>query len=91
MDSGGSAGRRGWVAEGRALAAVGFFCGERIEFRKVRREEEKKKMNRNVWASTLLAGAVLLAAGTMRAQDAPLPPGFGHGDGPGMAGPGGIF
>jgi len=46
-------------------------------------------MNRNVWASVLLAGAVLLAAETMRAQEAPPPPGFGHEDGPGMPGPGG--
>jgi len=48
-------------------------------------------MNRNVWACSLLAGAVWFAAGMMRAQDPPPPPAFGHGEGPGMAGPMGPF
>jgi hypothetical protein len=48
-------------------------------------------MKRNVWACSLLAGAVSLAVGMVRAQDPPPPPAFGHGEGPGMAGPLGPF
>ncbi|MCU1241231.1 MAG: hypothetical protein JWO71_1957 [Candidatus Acidoferrum typicum] len=48
-------------------------------------------MNRNVWACSLLAGAVSLAAGMMRAQDPPPPPAFGHGAGPEMGGGPGLF
>jgi hypothetical protein len=47
-------------------------------------------MKRNVWACSLLAGAVWLAAGMMRAQDPP-PPGFGHGEGHEMGGGPGPF
>ncbi len=48
-------------------------------------------MNRNLWACSLLAGAGLLAAGMVRAQDPPPPPAFNHGEGPEMAGPPGPF
>jgi hypothetical protein len=48
-------------------------------------------MNRKVWAYSLLAGVVSLAAGMVRAQAPPPPPGFGHADGPGIAGPLGPF
>src|SRR5437879_6193828 len=44
--------------------------------------------NRNILAGSLLAGAAFFA-GTLRAQDAPPPPEFAHGEGPGMRGPGG--
>jgi hypothetical protein len=40
-------------------------------------------MNRNLWTSSLLAGALVLSSGTARAQDAPPPPAFGQADGPG--------
>lgn len=42
-------------------------------------------MNRKTWVA-VVGGVVLLTAGTMRAQDAPPPPGFEHGDGPGVPG-----
>jgi len=48
-------------------------------------------MNRKVWACSLLAGVVSVAAGMVRAQDPPPPPAFGHGDGPGRGGPSGPF
>jgi len=48
-------------------------------------------MNRNVWACSLLAGAVSLAAGMVRAQNPAPPPAFGHGEGPGMGGAPGPF
>jgi hypothetical protein len=48
-------------------------------------------MNRNLWTSSLLAGALVLSSGTARAQDAPPPPAFGQADGPGGPGPGGPF
>ena len=48
-------------------------------------------MKRNFWASSLLAGAVVLAAGMVRAQDPPPPPGFPHGEGPEMGGAPGPF
>jgi hypothetical protein len=47
-------------------------------------------MNRNIWACSLVGGALLLTAGTFRAQE-PLPQAFGHQtegpDGGGSAGP----
>jgi hypothetical protein len=48
-------------------------------------------MNRNLWTSSLLVGALVLSSGTAKAQDAPPPPAFGHGEGPGGPGPGGPF
>lgn len=48
-------------------------------------------MNRNIWACSLVGGALLLAAGIPRAQEPPPPPVFGHQaeglDGGGPAGP----
>lgn len=35
-------------------------------------------MNRNIWACSLVGAALLLIAGTFRAQDPPPPPGFAH-------------
>jgi hypothetical protein len=46
-------------------------------------------MNRNLWTSSLLAGALVLCSVTARSQDPP--PAFEHGDGPGQPGPGGPF
>ena len=49
-------------------------------------------MNRNIWACSLVAGALLLTAGTPRAQETPPPPAFGHqAEGPEGGGPGGPF
>jgi len=48
-------------------------------------------MNRKLWASALLAGALVVSSGTVRAQDAPPPPAFDHGQGPDGPGPGGPF
>jgi hypothetical protein len=49
-------------------------------------------MNRNIWACSLVGGALLLAAGTPRAQEPPPPPAFGHqGEGPDGGGPAGPF
>jgi hypothetical protein len=48
-------------------------------------------MNRNIWACSLVSGALLLTAGTFRAQEPP-PPAFGHQvDGPDGAGAAGPF
>ena len=47
-------------------------------------------MRRNVWAGSLVTGALLLAAGTVIAQDPPHSPGFEYAEGPdggGSAGP----
>jgi hypothetical protein len=48
-------------------------------------------MNRNVWACSLLAGAVSLAVGMLGAQTPPPSPAFGHGGGPEMGGAPGPF
>jgi hypothetical protein len=48
-------------------------------------------MNRNLRASALLAGALVISSGTGRAQDAPPPPAFDHTEGFGGPGPGGPF
>ncbi|HLZ92495.1 MAG TPA: hypothetical protein VKQ28_12330 [Candidatus Acidoferrum sp.] len=46
-------------------------------------------MNRNLWACSLVGSAVLLAAGTFRAQEPPPPPGMDHhAEGPDAGGPG---
>src|SRR6266481_2828728 len=49
-------------------------------------------MNRNIWACSLVGGALLLTAGTPRAQETPPPPAFGHqAEGPDGGGPAGPF
>jgi hypothetical protein len=47
-------------------------------------------MNRRLWTSSLLAGALALSSGIARTQEPP-PPAFDHGEGPGGPGPGGPF
>jgi hypothetical protein len=51
----------------------------------------KMSMNRRLWTSSLLAGTLVLCAGTAKAQDAPPPPAFDHAEGPGGPGPDGPF
>jgi hypothetical protein len=49
-------------------------------------------MIRNIWACFLVGGALLLVAGTPRAQEPPPPPTFGHqAEGPDGGGPPGAF
>ncbi len=49
-------------------------------------------MNRNIWACSLVGGALLLTAGTPRAQETPPTPAFGHqAEGPEGGGPAGPF
>ena len=48
-------------------------------------------MNRKLWTSSLLAGALVLSSGAAIAQDAPPPPAFDATGGPGGPGPGGPF
>ncbi len=48
-------------------------------------------MRRNVWAGSLVTGALLLAAGTVIAQDPPRSPAFEYAEGPDEGGPAGPF
>jgi hypothetical protein len=58
----------------------------------IRERRGEETMTRNIWACSLVSGALLLTAGTFRAQEPPPPPAFEHhGGGPDGGGPGGSF
>jgi hypothetical protein len=48
-------------------------------------------MRRNIWAGSVMAGTLLMAAGALIAQDPPPPPAFEYAEGPDGGGPAGPF